>query len=231
VFGIGSGKDHQKSAVQTMPKPNALKQVLGSLFRRGTQVAPAQVKNGDLKPQEAQSKPLRTAFEAGNLNSEAKLRSLRSGNPTVREGQVLRMLRDSLLKIETEIAKERDRHTPDHDRLNGLKTLWAEDNDKMFSMMKGIRDRESNAAKAGSVVSPSPQVRSLAEFNESKGSGAIKSVDLDANENLKKMSELREKVEFSLASATDEAKKGELNKLLLDIDRQVLKLTQKALGG
>lgn len=231
MFGIGSKKGGQKPVHENTPKPTALKQVLGGLFRRGTQVSPAQVKDSAPKPQAAEAKPLRSAFEAGSLNAAATLRSLRSGSSTMQEGHLIRTLRNNLVQIETEIAKERDRPSPDQDRLNGLKTLWAQDNDKMFAMMNAIRDRESRGLNLRSAASTPPQVRSLAEFNESKGQGALNPIDLGTNEELKKMSELREKVELSLASATDGPKKRELEMLMSDIEEKVLQLTQKAFGG
>lgn len=231
MFGIGSKKGDQNAVRNTTPTPIALKQIFTGLFRRGTQILPAQVRDGDLKPQKRESMPLRSAFEAGNLNAVANARSLRAGNTAAREGTLLRTLQNSLVQIETAIAKENDRTSPNQDRLKGLKTLWAQDHDEMFAMMKAIRDRESKGLSVGSAVSPPPQVRSLGEFNEAKGSGAADPVNLDANEALKKMSELREKVELTLASATDGPQKRDLKDLMSDIDKKVLNLTQKALGG
>ncbi len=231
VFGIGSKAGHEKPIPNNTPAPNALKRVLGGLLRRAPQAASAQVRDAEPKPQKAVSKPPRSAFEAGRLNADATLRSLRSGSTLAGEGQLLRKLRDSLVQIEAEIAKEHDSPRPDQGRLNGLKKLWAQDNDEMFAMMKDIRDRESKGLSADSALPHPPQVRSREEFNAAKGLAAVKPVDLDANGELKKMSELREKVELSLASATDGSQKRNLEELMSDIDRRVYQLTQNALGG
>lgn len=222
---IQLGPFSDKSTNSAPIPSNPIKRLLGGLrHRRSPSAAPT----ASQRPNLSQGGQAATAFEVANRYSKTALNRIGTGSSRRQEGQDLRRLQSGLREIEASIAKENGKSHPDTERLAGLKTLWAEDNDRMLGKMRNILDREAQGEGVKAAIDTPASVRTLQEFNQATGTKAI---DVEAVAELKKVSMLRQDVELEIISTTDPAKLSSLKELEQDISQSILDLTRRAFGG